>query len=86
MRYEIWLVDQVDEVGLHVTQRVLPTGPQELDALRNGNFQVAPSRQLTTGVVNPLLDVQAPSFQPRSYIPKNTAISKIPPGVDLSFN
>ncbi|MGH7052198.1 MAG: ABC transporter substrate-binding protein, partial [Stellaceae bacterium] len=35
-----WLVDQWAKVGLHVTQRVLPTGPW-FAALRSGNFQVS---------------------------------------------
>ena len=51
-----WLIDQWSKVGLHVTQRVLPTGPW-FEAMRNGNFDVvleAPGH----GMVNPLLDVQ----------------------------
>ncbi|MGH9809333.1 MAG: hypothetical protein ACRD9W_19135, partial [Terriglobia bacterium] len=44
------------KVGLHVTQRVVPTGPW-FEAMRNGKFDVvleAPGY----GNVNPLLDVQ----------------------------
>ncbi len=50
-----WLVDEWSKVGLHVTQRVLPSGPW-FDAMRNGNFDVvveAPGY----GIVNPPLDV-----------------------------
>src|ERR1700719_2897504 len=50
------LVDEWSKVGLHVTQRVLPGGP-ELDALRTGNFEVALVANCH-GVPNPLLDVQ----------------------------
>src|SRR5215472_15312309 len=51
-----WLVDEWSKVGLHVTQRVMPTGP-ELEALRSGNFDVALVANCH-GVPNPLLDVQ----------------------------
>jgi peptide/nickel transport system substrate-binding protein len=51
-----WLVDEWSKIGLHVTQRVLPGGP-ELDALRTGNFEVALIANCH-GVPNPLLDVQ----------------------------
>jgi len=52
----IWLIDQWSKIGLHVTQRVLPSGPW-FDAMRNGEFDVvleAPGY----GNVNPPLDVQ----------------------------
>ena len=51
-----WLIDQWSKVGLHVTQKVVPTGPW-FDAMRNGDFDVvveAPG----WGIVNPPLDVQ----------------------------
>jgi peptide/nickel transport system substrate-binding protein len=51
-----WLIDQWSKVGLHVTQKVVPTGPW-FDAMRSGNFDVvveAPGY----GIVNPPLDVQ----------------------------
>ncbi|MBO0736651.1 MAG: hypothetical protein J2P48_08790 [Alphaproteobacteria bacterium] len=52
----IWLIHQWSKIGLHVTQRVLPSGPW-FDAMRNGEFDVvleAPGY----GNVNPPLDVQ----------------------------
>ena len=57
-----WLVDEWSKIGLHVTQRVMPTGP-ELEALRSGNFEVALIANCH-GVPNPLLDVQTylPNF------------------------
>src|SRR5712691_6807382 len=51
-----WLVDQWSKVGLHATQRVMPSGPW-FEAMRQGNFDVvveAPGY----GIVNPPLDVQ----------------------------
>src|SRR5947207_62973 len=51
-----WLVDEWSKIGLHVTQRVMPTGP-ELKALRGGNFEVALLANCR-GVPNPLLDVK----------------------------
>src|SRR5438128_1431270 len=51
-----WLIDEWSKIGLHVTQRVVPTGPW-FEAMRNGEFDVvleAPGH----GMVNPLLDVQ----------------------------
>ncbi len=64
-----WLIDQWSKVGLHVTQRVVPTGPW-FDAMRSGNFDVvleAPGH----GFVNPLLDVQ--KFLPESIDAENYA-------------
>ena len=57
-----WLVDEWSKIGVHVTQRVMPTGP-ELEALRTGNFDVALIANCH-GVPNPLLDVQTflPNF------------------------
>ena len=64
-----WLIDQWSKVGLHVTQRVEPTGPW-FEAMRSGNFDVvleAPGH----GLVNPLLDVQ--KFLPESADAENYA-------------
>jgi len=51
-----WVIDQWSKIGLHVTQRVLPTGPW-LEAMRDGNFDTAMNGNCNS-VVNPLLDVQ----------------------------
>jgi len=51
-----WVIDQWSKIGLHVTQRVLPTGPW-LEAMRNDNFDTAMNGNCNS-VVNPLLDVQ----------------------------
>ena len=34
-----WLIDQWSKIGLHVTQKVVPTGPW-FDNMRQGNFDV----------------------------------------------
>jgi peptide/nickel transport system substrate-binding protein len=51
-----WLVDEWSKIGLHVTQRMLPSGPW-LDAMRSGNFEVVLQANCH-GVPNPLLDIQ----------------------------
>ena len=51
-----WVIDEWRKIGLHVTQRVLPTGPW-FEALRSGNFDVGVTGNCQS-VVNPLLDVQ----------------------------
>jgi peptide/nickel transport system substrate-binding protein len=64
-----WLIDQWSKVGLHVTQKVVPTGPW-FDAMRNGDFDIvleAPG----FGIVNPLMDVQ--KFLPSSVDAENYA-------------
>ncbi|HUI34599.1 MAG TPA: ABC transporter substrate-binding protein [Stellaceae bacterium] len=51
-----WLIDQWSKIGLHVTQRVVPTGPW-FEAMRKGDFDVvveAPGY----GIVNPVMDIQ----------------------------
>jgi peptide/nickel transport system substrate-binding protein len=52
-----WLIDEWSKIGLHVTQRMMPTGPW-LEAMRGGNFDVV-SQANCHGVPNPILDVQA---------------------------
>ncbi len=74
-----WLVDEWSKIGLHVTQRILPTGP-ELEALRTGNFQVALIANCH-GVPNPLLDVQA--YLPSSIYSANYGYYEDQAEVDL---
>jgi peptide/nickel transport system substrate-binding protein len=50
-----WLVDQWAKIGVHVTQRMVPTGPW-VAVERNGNFTVRLSA-VCTSVVNPVIDV-----------------------------
>jgi peptide/nickel transport system substrate-binding protein len=51
-----WVIDEWSKIGLHVTQRVVPTGPW-YEAQRAGNFDVTVTGNCQS-VVNPLLDVQ----------------------------
>src|SRR6266852_5900770 len=75
----IWLVDEWSKVGLHVTQKVVPTGPF-IDAQRSGNYQVF-SGANCHGVVNPLLDVQV--YLPSSYYTGNYGFYEDPHEVAL---
>jgi peptide/nickel transport system substrate-binding protein len=52
-----WAIDEWAKIGLHVTQKMMPTGPW-LEQMRSGNFDVV-SQANCHGVPNPLLDVQA---------------------------
>ena len=51
-----WVIDNWSKIGLHVTQRVVPTGPW-FEAFRQGDFEVGMIGNCQS-VVNPLLDVQ----------------------------
>src|SRR5215467_8436506 len=74
-----WLVDEWSKIGLKVTQRVMPTGP-ELEALRSGNFDVVLIANCH-GVPNPLIDVQA--YLPSSIYSENYGYYEDPQEVDL---
>src|ERR1700731_121280 len=49
-----WVIDEWSKIGLHVTQRVLPTGPW-FEALRSGNFDVSTAGNCQN-IVNPLAE------------------------------
>src|SRR6516164_3525114 len=49
-----WVIDQWSKIGLHVTQRVLPTGPFG-EAFRRGEFDAGLDGECQN-IVNPLLD------------------------------
>jgi peptide/nickel transport system substrate-binding protein len=74
-----WVIDEWSKIGLHVTQRVVPTGPW-FEALRQGNFDVGVTGNCQS-VVNPLLDVQR--YLPGSVYPANYANFDDPEEVDL---
>ncbi|MGH7093469.1 MAG: ABC transporter substrate-binding protein, partial [Stellaceae bacterium] len=65
--YGIWLVDQWSKIGLHVTQKVLPTGPW-FAAMRAENFDVTVEGNCQN-VVNPLADVG--KYLPHTISPGN---------------
>ena len=74
-----WLIDQWSKIGLHVTQKVVPTLPW-FDSMRSGNFDVvveAPGY----GIVNPLMDIQ--KFLPASVDAENYARYEDPTAVAL---
>jgi peptide/nickel transport system substrate-binding protein len=74
-----WLIDEWSKIGLHVTQRVMPSGPW-FEAMRNGDFDVvleAPGY----GLVNPLLDVQ--KALPASVDAENYGQFEDPAEIDL---
>jgi peptide/nickel transport system substrate-binding protein len=74
-----WVIDEWSKIGLHVTQRVMPTGPW-FEALRQGNFDVGVTGNCQS-VVNPLLDVQR--YLPGSVYAANYANFDDPEEVDL---
>jgi peptide/nickel transport system substrate-binding protein len=62
-----WVIDEWSKVGVHATQKVLPTGPF-FDALRNNAFDVTVDFDCQ-GLVNPLMDVG--KFLPHSVYTEN---------------
>jgi peptide/nickel transport system substrate-binding protein len=67
-KYEgTWVIDEWSKIGLHVTQRVIPTGPW-FDAIRKGDFDVTLEGNCDDAP-NPPLDVQ--KYLPRSVFTEN---------------
>ncbi|HSU05885.1 MAG TPA: ABC transporter substrate-binding protein [Acetobacteraceae bacterium] len=62
-----WIIDEWSKIGVHATQKVVPTGPW-FDAMRSGNFDVVVEANCN-GVVNPLMDTQ--KYLPRSVFTEN---------------
>ena len=62
-----WIIDEWTKIGVHATQKVVPTGPW-FEAMRDGNFDVVVEANCN-GVVNPLMDTQ--KFLPRSVFTEN---------------
>jgi peptide/nickel transport system substrate-binding protein len=75
----IWLIDQWSKIGVHVKQRVVPTGPW-FEAMRTGNF-AAVHYPICHSTVNPLLDVQP--YLPSSVSSENYGYYDDPKEVDL---
>jgi peptide/nickel transport system substrate-binding protein len=74
-----WLIDEWSKIGLHVTQRVVPTGPW-FEAMRSGSFEVVVDASCNS-VVNPLLDVQ--KYLPRAVFSENYGNYDDGPEIDL---
>ena len=65
--YGIWVVDQWAKIGVHATQRVLPTGPW-FQAMRDENFDMTVEGNCQN-VVNPLADIG--KYLPHTVSPSN---------------
>jgi peptide/nickel transport system substrate-binding protein len=74
-----WIIDEWSKIGLHVTQKVEPTGPW-YDEMRSGNFSVVLEANCQ-GVVNPLLDVG--KVLPHSVYTENYGNYQDQPEIDL---
>jgi peptide/nickel transport system substrate-binding protein len=75
----IWVIDEWSKIGIHATQRVLPTGPYN-DALLHGDFTVAVDAECQNNV-NPLLD--GTKYLPHSVSEGNYGNFEDPVEVDL---
>ena len=75
----IWLVDQWSKIGVHVAQKVVPSGPW-FAAMRSGNFSVV-HYPICHATVNPLLDVQP--YLPTSISSENYGYYEDPKEVAL---
>ena len=74
-----WIIDEWSKIGVHATQKVVPTGPW-FEAMRDGNFDVVVEANCN-GVVNPLMDTQ--KFLPRSVFTENYGDYDDPAEVDI---
>jgi peptide/nickel transport system substrate-binding protein len=75
----IWAIDEWSKIGLHVTQRVVPTGPW-FETMRAGNFEAAVEGSCNS-LVNPLVDVQ--KYLPRSVYTLNYGNYDDPTAIEL---
>ncbi len=74
-----WVIDEWSKIGVHATQRVVPTGPYE-EALRNGDFAVAIDAECQN-IVNPLLD--GTKYLPHSVSDANYGNYDDPTEIDI---
>jgi peptide/nickel transport system substrate-binding protein len=74
-----WVIDEWSKIGVHVTQRVVPTGPY-LEAMRSGNFDAVLTGNCQS-VVNATLDVQR--YLPSSVYAANYGNFEDPEEIDL---
>ena len=75
----IWLVDQWSKIGVHVTQKVVPSGPWFAD-MRAGTYSVV-HYPICHSVVNPPLDVT--TYLPTSISTENYGYYEDPKEVEL---
>src|SRR5689334_17612873 len=74
-----WLIDEWSKIGLHVTQRVVPTGPW-FEGMRSGAFDVVLEASCNS-IVNPLLDVQ--KYLPHRVFSQNYGAYDDPQEVEI---
>ena len=74
-----WIIDEWSKIGVHVTQRVVPTGPY-LETMRGGNFEAVLTGNCQS-VVNATLDVQR--YLPSSVYAANYGNFEDPEEIDL---
>jgi peptide/nickel transport system substrate-binding protein len=75
----IWVIDEWSKIGVHATQRVLPTGPYD-EALRQEDFAVAVDAECQN-IVNPLLD--GTKYLPHSVSSANYGNYDDPTEIDI---
>jgi peptide/nickel transport system substrate-binding protein len=75
----VWVIDEWSKIGVHATQRVLPTGPYD-EALRQGDFMVAVDAECQN-IVNPLLD--GTKYLPHSVSDSNYGNYDDPTEIDI---
>ncbi len=75
----LWVIDEWSKIGVHVTQRVLQTGPFG-EALRAGNFDAVVDGDCQN-IVNPLLD--GTKYLPHSVSPSNYGNYEDPEEIDI---
>jgi peptide/nickel transport system substrate-binding protein len=74
-----WIIDQWSKIGVHATQKVVPTGPW-FAAMRSGDFDVVVEANCNS-IVNPVLDTQ--KYLPHSINGENFGYYDDPTLVDL---
>jgi peptide/nickel transport system substrate-binding protein len=74
-----WVIDEWNKIGLHVTQRVVPTGPW-FEAMRSGGYDVVVEANCQ-GVVNPLMDVG--KYLPHTVYTENYGQFEDPPEIEI---
>jgi peptide/nickel transport system substrate-binding protein len=74
-----WLVDEWSKIGVKVTQKMAPIGP-EFDAMRSGNFAVVLQANCNN-VVNPIADVGR--YLPHEVEPENYGYFADPEEIDI---
>jgi peptide/nickel transport system substrate-binding protein len=75
----LWVIDEWSKIGLHVTQRVLQTGPFG-EAVRNGDFETVVDGDCQN-IVNPLLD--GTKYLPGSVSSSNYGYYEDPESIEI---